>query len=395
MKNLWVEFYTGIVTVKITGQGAERLLNQLTRNGIGIWQVKRPGIDTITFKMRLVDAKKVRPFVRASNCRLKFIHREGMPFLLKRLWKNSGFLFGALGFLFVLFLLSNMVWGIEIKGAKPDTEYKIRKQLDKMGVKIGKVIFFIGEPEKIQREITDNIQAITWIGVELKGTTYHFQVVEKKQPQPAKVIGPQHLIATKKATIVDMFVEEGQPLVRVHDVVQPGQLIVSGLIGKEGQTEIVSAKGKVFGETWRLSEAEQSLKTTFSVFSGKEKRRHYIKISKLNIPIWGFGKRDFTEYETEEAEHKVRLLKWELPISYTVKTEREREQAVREYTNEQAIEEAKKSARKEVKGHLGEDDYIKGEKILHQVTENGKVRLYIHFQIVENIAEGQPIIQGD
>ena len=31
--------------------------------------------------------------------------------------------------------LSNMVWKIEISGAKPETEYILMKELDKMGIK--------------------------------------------------------------------------------------------------------------------------------------------------------------------------------------------------------------------------------------------------------------------
>ncbi|MDQ7864118.1 hypothetical protein RCO48_32715 [Peribacillus frigoritolerans] len=35
------------------------------------------------------------------------------------------------------------------------------------------------------------------------------------------------------------------------------------------------------------------------------------------------------------------------------------------------------------------------KKILHESMENGKVKLSIHYQVIEDIAIGQPIIQGD
>ena len=35
---------------------------------------------------------------------------------------------------------------------------------------------------------------------------------------------------------MNYFVEEGQIVVDIHDKVEEGQLLVSGLIGKEGQT---------------------------------------------------------------------------------------------------------------------------------------------------------------
>jgi similar to stage IV sporulation protein len=391
MKNQWIEFLYGRVIVKVSGKGLERFLNVLTRDGLHIWNVKRHGTETITFKMRLRDAKNIRIYARKSDCSIRFLQRSGVPFLFKRLLKNSGFMIGAAIFLFIIFFLSNVIWGIEIKGAKPATEYKIRKELDKMGVKIGKVQFFVDNVEGIQRKLTNNIGDLTWVGVELNGTTYHLQVVEKNEPKKQEHLAPQNLIAKKKAIIVKMFIENGQKVVDIHDHVEEGQLLVSGAFGQEGKQELVAANGEVWGETWYKSHVKLPLVTKFHVYTGKEKRKHSILLGKLEIPVWGFGKTEFKEFETEKDVRKIHFLKWELPISYIHKTIREREPFTREYTNEQAEQIALELAKKEIKGHLDEDAIIKDEKILHKANENGKVILDIHFKIIENIAVGQPI----
>jgi similar to stage IV sporulation protein len=67
----------------------------------------------------------------------------------------------------------------------------------------------------------------------------------------------------------------------------------------------------------------------------------------------------------------------------------------RTYNKDEAIKSAKDLARKDIKNRIPEDAIIKGEEILHQSIKNGKVRLSIHFQIIEDIAKAQPIIQGD
>jgi similar to stage IV sporulation protein len=391
MKNQWIEFFYGRVTVRVSGRGLERFINILTRNGLHIWNVKRHGTDTITFKMRLQDALRIRQYARKSECTISFLQRNGAPFLMRRLLKNSGFMIGAVTFLLLIFFLSNVIWGIEIKGAKPATEYQIRKELDKMGVKIGKVQFFVDNVEGIQRKLTNNIGALTWVGVELKGTTYHLQVVEKNEPKKPEVLSPQNLIAKKKAIIVKMFIEEGQKAVDINDHVEPGQLLVSGAFGQEDNPELVAAKGEVWGETWYKSHVELPLVSNFQVYSGKEKQKHSLLFWNLKIPIWGFGKPEFKKYETEENVHKIHFLKWELPISYIHTTMREREEITRTYTNKQAEDIALEMAKKEIKSHLDEDAIIKDEKILHKVNENGKVILDIHFKIIENIAVGQPI----
>jgi similar to stage IV sporulation protein len=391
MKNQWIEFISGKVTVKVSGRGIERFLNVLIRNGLIVWNVKRHGTETITFTMRLQDALRIRTFARERECSITFLKRAGMPFLFKRLLKNSGFLGGALLFLLIIMFLSNVIWGIEIKGAKPATEYQILKELDKMGVKIGKVQFFVDNVEGIQRKLTNNVGNLTWIGVELKGTTYHLQVVEKKEPEKPEQLAPRNLIAKKKAVIDSMYVETGQKMVDIHDHVEAGQLLVSGLIGKEGQTEQVAAVGEVWGETWYRSHVELPLKTKFFVFNGQERQKFSFILGNLEIPIWGFGEPDFREYEVEKNVRKIHFLKWELPISIGNETLRAREETIRTYTEKEAEINALELAKNKIKSGLDEEAIIKDQKILHKELENGKVILDIHFKIIENIAVGQPI----
>ena len=55
-----------------------------------------------------------------------------------------------------------------------------------------------------------------WCGV--KGDNLPSQVVEKNEPKQPEYLGPQNLVAKKKAVIVDMFVEEGQAVVDINDM---------------------------------------------------------------------------------------------------------------------------------------------------------------------------------
>lgn len=395
MKNQWFTFLRGKVFVKIEGRIVERVINQLLRAGITIWNVKRAGTETITFYLSLEDVHNFRRAVRASECKVTFLRGQGVPFLFKRLLKNSGFMIGGLAFFVIVFLLSNMVWGIEIKGASPQTEHSIRKELEEMGVSKGKMQFSIPDVENIQRELSYRMNNITWVGVELQGTTFHFQVVEKNAPESPESTGLQHIVAKKKAIITGMFVEEGDPQVNVNDYVNKGQLLVSGLIGNEKEPKGVSAKAKILGETWYKTSVELPLKSRFIVFSGNEKRKHYVGFGSVNIPIWGFGKTEFKDVVVEETKKPLRFLKWELPVYYIDRSIKEKEDVERTYTKSEAIMAAKKLAKSNLESSLPEDAEIRGGKILQEKVENGKVRVTIHFKVIENIAEGQPLIQGD
>ncbi|GMB07585.1 hypothetical protein EDD69_108116 [Thermolongibacillus altinsuensis] len=395
MKNQWLNYLSGSVRVRVHGKGVERFLNTLIRNGVYIWNVQKEEATVASFFILLSDVKKVRVLMRKSECKLYFIEKNGVPFLLKKTWRNVGILFGTLSFLMIIFLLSNVIWSIQIDGAKPETEHRLRQELKKMGIERGALQFKLDDVETIQRKLTNNIEAITWIGVEQQGTTLHFQVVEKKEPKRIEPLSPQHLVAKKKAVITHLFVEEGQPIVTVHDHVVRGQLLVSGIIGKEGQTKTVPARGKILGETWYKSTVVLPLQTTFYVLTGNYKETHYLRIGQLQIPIWWKNKNGFSSYEKETTQRHFRFLHWTLPLSYEKVVWREKEEVVRHYSVEEAFRAAKEAARKELKRKLPDDAVIKGEKVLHQTKENGKVKIEMHYQIIENIATPQPIIQGD
>ncbi|MDQ0247829.1 sporulation protein YqfD [Bacillus fengqiuensis] len=228
--------------------------------------------------------------------------------------------------------------------------------------------------------------------MEQKGTTYHIRVVEKNEPRQSEAVtNPQNLVARKRAVIVEMFVEKGDPVVKVHDYVKPGQLLVSGVYGKEDQTISVPSKGKILGETWYQSKVELPLKSNYKVFNGNEKKKYYLEIGNFSMLIWGFGKPEFTEFESDSIQHNVRFIKWDLPISFVTETIRESEKVARKYSKDEAIKMARETARRNIKDHIPEDAVIKDEEVLKQSVKDGKLNVTVFFKVIENIAVGQPI----
>ncbi|WP_042345827.1 sporulation protein YqfD [Bacillus massiliigorillae] len=396
MKNQWTNFYAGNVEVKAYGQQVEAFVNDMVRKRIRIWNMKKMGTDAICFTIALYNVKKMRVIIRKYDCKATFLKRSGVPFLWRRLLFNSGFLIGFFLFLTCLFLLSNVVWGIEISGAKPETEHKIRQQLTKMGVETGKFQFNMDESGTIQQKLSSSIDEITWVGVELKGTTFHLQVVEKKEPKRAKMDSRQNIIANKKAIVRKIFVEKGKAAVSVNDYVNKGQVLVSSNISNNDKSSVlVPAKGSVWGEVWYKSDVAIPLKTEFSVFSGKEETKHYVKMKTFSLPIWGFKKTTIVNYEKDITDKPLFFLGWKLPFSYKTVTFRDKESVVREYSKKEAILRGHEVAENDLKKMLPKNSEVIGRKVLRESFESGKVILSIHYQVLENIAIERPIIQGD
>ncbi|WP_338777197.1 sporulation protein YqfD [Metabacillus sp. FJAT-52054] len=391
MKNSWTNFWIGYVQIKAEGTGLERMINECLRSGISVWRVKREGDQSISFFIPLKDVHAFRTVRRKQDCKCSFPKKKGFPFIVKRSYKNSGFVLGMLLFLGVLFMLSNMIWAIEVHGAKPETEHLIVKELDRMGVKPGAVQFLTYDSDDIQKILTSRIPALTWVGVELKGTSYHLKVVEKNMPEQEEYSSPRNIVAKKKAVITRIYVEQGKPLAMVHDHVQQGQLLVSGMVGGK----FIPAKAKIFGETWYETEVEVPLKTDFSVYNGNLSEKQYVSINGWNLQIWGYRQKDPSVYVKEQDKRDLQFLGWKTPFSYIKEIKREKEVVTRSYTVKEAVRAGVEMGKEDLMQKIGESGRIKGEKVLHQRNENGKVKLKILYQVIEDIVKTTPIVQGD
>ncbi|MEC3849679.1 sporulation protein YqfD, partial [Bacillus velezensis] len=236
---------------------------------------------------------------------------------------------------------------------------------------------------------------ITWVGVELNGTALHMKVVEKNEPTKEKYVSPRHIVAKKKAVIKRMFVQKGQPMAFVNDHVDKGQLLVSGLIGNEDRK--VASKAEIYGETWYKSEVTVPLETSFTLYTGKVRTKHKLSFGSWGVPFWGFefNEEPLKHPKTEEEKHPFQFLGMKLPVSYVQEQTRESETTVRTYTKGEAVQAGIKMGRQDVEKRLNGSGEVESEKVLHQSVENGKVKLIILYQVIEDIVQTTPIVQGD
>ncbi len=86
MKNQWIEFLSGSVTVKIR-KGYRTIHKYINKKWFNIWNVKTTGSSIHYFKMKLTDVKQIRRIIKESDCKVHFLKREGFPFFMKRLLK--------------------------------------------------------------------------------------------------------------------------------------------------------------------------------------------------------------------------------------------------------------------------------------------------------------------
>lgn len=391
-----IHWWVGYVKILIKGRRLERLINRMMDNRFEIWHIRRLNEHTAELSITVPDFFRSRSLFKENGCTARILKKEGLPFALRKMRRRAGFTAGLVMFGVLLYLLSTVIWSVEIEGVThPETEHALRQELAKLGVERGKFKFLADDYQEIQRQIMSVVPNTTWVGFQYEGTTAILKVVEKTLPKIDPKHGPRHLVARKKAVIYDLFVERGQPMVKTNQYVEPGDILVSGIIGTDDGEQIVSASGKVWGEVWYEANIGVPLIQQSSVMTGEHLTRYAFKFGDFSLRLWGFGESPYDHSTINKDEYSLTWRNWSLPLSWVVETEHEVRKVTKELTTEEAVKLGVQVGRNQLLRELDPDAEIKEENILRQHVENGKVYIKMHYSVIEDIASEQSIIQGD
>lgn len=407
MKHKQGAFITGYVTILIKGDRPELFFQKCIQRGIPVWNVKKTDNESCFGNIRLSDVKEIKAIKRQTDYKLQFIDKKGYPFFIRRFTKKKQLMLGLIMSIMLIIFLSNIIWEVKITGVPKDIEEKISKQLDSYGVHSGAWMFTMEQPTVIQDQLVKDVPELLWVGVEQKGTTFYLEGVEKSIVEEEEPTGPQNLVATKKGVIRNMYVSEGVPRASVNDYVEPGDVLVSGILNEaeneedgeeDNELDLVAADGDITATTWYEVSVTVPLEGNYEMLSGDQAKKYYLRLGNLQLPIWGFGNPDYEEAHRETNENPFHFFKWELPVKFIDTTISEKLYNSVERTKEEAIDTGINQAKNELKLQLGPESRIISEKVLHETTERGKVKLNLYISVEESIAKAEPIepiSQGD
>jgi similar to stage IV sporulation protein len=391
-----IHWWQGYVVIQVSGNKLERLINRMMNKRLSAWNIIRSSEDAAQISITLKDFFQLRTLLKETGCQVHIEKRVGLPFLLQKTKKRMGLAGGIVSFCLLFYVLSMMIWTVEIDGISvPEKEHYIRQELAKLDVKPGKFRFQVADREILYRRIVKMMPEAAWVGFQFNGTTAQLKVVEKALPEPQKATNPRNLVAKKKAIIHDIFVEEGQPVVKPNQYVKPGDLLVSGVLGTEEERKIVSAKGIVLGEVWYESNITVPMAQKRSTLTGERKKRYYLNLGSLSLKVWGFGKVPFDQHTKNKDSYSFNIKGWNFPISWTKEQILETNDTEVRYTEKEAFQMGVRLSRENMYRRLQPVAEINEENVLRKRTENGKVYIKMHYTVIEEIASEQIIIQGD
>lgn len=392
MKLNWIR---GYVRCNLISNMIEHFLNDVMKQNIRLWDISIKHNNKAEFSILVADFFKLRPIVRKSSVKIHILQKIGFPFILQKFKKRVGLIIALFLFIVIVYLLSTLVWTIEVEGNNKIENEIIYQNLNELGIHRGQFIAKLPEQEYIQKQLQAKLLDVSWVGVKVEGTRLKITIVEKTMPGKEEYNEPCNVVSTKDAFIHTILVKKGMSLVNVNDRVKKGDILISGIIGDEEKNEQVAAKGTVMGIVWYKSTGTISLTQNLSEYTGETYERGYLAIGNRMLKIKGFSDDLFSNYQQVSEYKQVYFKNFKLPLGYVKENLLEYEESEKILTESEAFNIIIEQTKKDLCSKMNSTSTIINEKIISKKNQDSKLTVEILYEVLEDITVSQPIIQGE
>lgn len=392
MQPRFISSLRGYVVVRIRGAELEAFLNRAVGSRMTVWDVSREDAGSARLSLLLADFFRLRPLLKETGCRVHVLERRGLPFYALRLYKRKFFFVGLAGFIVGLYVLSSLIWQVDVEGNETISRHEILLAAESQGIHRLQWKFRLKDLGDVSRALHGQLPGTSWVGVEMHGTRVIIKVVETTRPEPTKLLSPRHLVAAKNAMVTEVRSTKGRPVVKPNSIVRKGDILISGTIGEGENTVTVPAQGVVRGIVWYESDIEVPLTQRHRVYTGESYSRMYLVLGTRALQLTGYGQKPYEQSETVTSRKALQWRQYSLPLGWMsekVWEARVAEEALNEESGKtMGIERAK--AR--LLAQSGPEARFISARVLQQKNEDGKLSLKVHFEVEEPIGEELPIV---
>ena len=194
-----------------------------------------------------------------------------------------------------IFLMSNLIWDIDIQGNEKISNAMILTELDKCGLKIGQLWFNVDYGE-IESKLLYTYEDIAWVSVNRRGSVAYISVIEAERVEPNQSTHFEYsnIVANEDCVIEEIDVYLGTPLVKVGDSVKKGDVLILGIMDNQDESAFCSAQGRVVGRV--------NKKITINVDRKQQSKEHEkTTLYSLKIKIFDFSVNIFKKYGNLEG----------------------------------------------------------------------------------------------
>ena len=300
MKAKILKIFSSNIKIKVTGKNINNFLKRLIYNNINIIKVVNISYKEADIIINYQDLEKINKYKTIYN--IEVIEYQGKLKLLKLIKKNIFIISFLILGLIIIYILSNIIFSIEVIHSNSSIVKLLEKELNYYGIKKYSLVKSYDEIEEIENKILkDNKDNLEWLEITREGTKYIVRVEERIINNNDRDTSIYNITASKNAIIKVIEATKGEKQKEVNNYVTKGEVIISPYITMPNNEKVLStAKGNVLGEVWYTINIEYPYSYNEISYTGKSKK--VLTFTFLNKRISLF---DFKKYKSFNKDTKV------------------------------------------------------------------------------------------
>lgn len=249
--NKTFHFLGGYVVLEICGVACGLALNRLMRENIAFWNIV--WVDELTIQISVFPGQREKAvnMITSSMCDVYTVEEIGILQRIRCLKYRIGLVLLVVFSLASAIILPRYVFFYEVVGNDSIPSELILRELQNHGIGFGTYGPDI-HPAWVKNHMIDVIPKLQWLTITQNGCRAKVIVRERPDiPETEDRKGFSNVVASQNGMITQMSVFAGQPVVKTGDIVEKGQLLVSGVVDLERVYVLENANAEVFARTWR------------------------------------------------------------------------------------------------------------------------------------------------
>lgn len=387
MKDKIFRIFSSSIKIRVTGRNVNNFIKRLVKSKINIMRVIPISYKEVDIIIDYNDLEKIEKLKSIYD--IKIINYYGKLKILKLLKKNIFIISFLILGLFIIYILSNIIFSVEIIHSNSKIIKLLEEELEEHGIEKYSFVKDYNEIEKIEMEILENNKdALDWLEIIREGTKYIVRVEERIINSNIDDNKNYDIVASKNAVIKYIQAESGEKIKEVNTYIKKGEIIISSNITMPSNEKIQStAKGKVVGETWYTVDTEYPYYYNEVLYTGNKKK--VLVFNFINKRIAFF---DFDKYKSFDKNVKYIFQNNFIPVSLSYEYQYETEVINDIYTYEEAKEKAIEVAKKKLLDKYKNIIDINKVTVISEEDMTSKIKLSLFISADEDITEYREVI---
>lgn len=239
------EYIKGVVYLTASDGFVDIFLSECRRKNIKIKDFHKQN-DGLFFKIDYSEFNNLKKAAELSGMRLKIIKRKGLPILFFRYRKRYGIPLGLLLSLIIYFILSSMIWSIDIKGNIIVSDEELNYFLQENGIRTGQFSETISGND-LEFMIENSFENVSWVSASVIGSRLLIEIKEREiDPSESSDVLYSNIVAAKDGEIISADIFCGDGSFYPGSAVLKGDLLVNGVkTYNDGRVEFVRSSAVI------------------------------------------------------------------------------------------------------------------------------------------------------